>query len=150
LYPQLSARENLIFAGRLHGLRDAASRADALLAEEALAAAADRPAGGFSRGMAQRLALARARMHEPSVLLLDEPFTGLDRRASAALALRIRALRGEGRALLLVTHDLAQAAELADAALVLARGQCAARLARPELSASALEAAYAAAAENAA
>jgi heme ABC exporter ATP-binding subunit CcmA len=149
LYPQLTARENLIFAGRLQGLRDPAARADALLAEEGLLAAADRSAGGFSRGMAQRLALARARMHDPSVWLLDEPFTGLDRRASLALADRIRALRAEGRALLLVTHDLAQAAELADAALVLANGRCAALLRAAALSASALEAAYAFAAETA-
>ena len=73
LYPELSARENLMFHGRLQGVRDPGSRADELLREEGLEDFADRRAGTFSRGMAQRLSIARARVQRPPLLLLDEP-----------------------------------------------------------------------------
>ncbi len=149
LYPQLTARENLLFAGRLHGVAQPEARAARLLEEEGLADAAGRAAGSFSRGMAQRLSIARALMHDPPVLLLDEPFTGLDRRAGDSLCARIRALRAAGRTFLLVTHDLAQAAALADAALVLASGLCVRELRGAELGAAALEQAYALAAGTA-
>jgi heme exporter protein A len=150
LYPQLTARENLIFAGRLHAVADVEARARVLLEAEGLGEVAERAAGSFSRGMAQRLSIARALMHDPPIVLLDEPFTGLDRRASAGLSERIRALRAGGRALLLVSHDLGQAVALADAALLLGGGRVAQLLRAPALSAAALEQAYAAAAEPAA
>ncbi len=127
LYPALTARENLVFAGRLYGVPDAGARADRLLAEAGLAGVADRAVGAFSRGMAQRVAIARGLVHDPAVLLLDEPFTGLDRRAAARLAERLAGLRGERRTFVLVTHDVAAAARLADAAIVLARGRIAYR-----------------------
>ena len=104
LYPTLTARENLVFAARLHGLQDADARAAKWLDDSGLTAVADRQAGGFSRGMAQRLAIARGLVHEPAVVLLDEPFTGLDRGAAEILARRVTALRDEGRTLLLVTQ----------------------------------------------
>jgi heme exporter protein A len=125
LYPALTARENLIFAGRCHGLPDPGGRADALLAHEGLTAVADREAGGFSRGMAQRLAIARGLVHDPAVVLLDEPFTGLDRRAAERFAGRIEDLRRDGRTLVLVTHDVQFAARAADAAIVLRAGRVA-------------------------
>ena len=124
LYPELSARENLIFAARLRGVANPRARAEEQLAEAGLQACADRRTGGFSRGMAQRLAIARGLVHEPAVLLLDEPFTGLDGRAAARLSERLAALRAAGRSFVLVTHDAA-AARLADAAIVLARGRIA-------------------------
>jgi heme ABC exporter ATP-binding subunit CcmA len=123
LYPALTARENLVFAARLYGVAAPHARADALLAEQDLAAVADRPAGACSRGLAQRLAIARGLVHDPPVVLLDEPFTGLDPTSAERLAVRLRRLAGEGRAVLLVTHDLAQAAALGDRALLLARGR---------------------------
>ena len=144
LYPALTARENLIFAGRLHGVAEPAARAAELLEEAGLADAADRPVGGFSRGMAQRVAIARGLVHDPAVLLLDEPFTGLDRRSAERLAERLARLRGERRTLLLVTHDVVSAARLADAAVVLARGRIALQNPGP-LEASDLERALAAA-----
>ncbi|MCU0671016.1 MAG: ABC transporter ATP-binding protein [Myxococcota bacterium] len=125
LYPMLSARENLLFAARLHGLADSGARADALLDELGLAAVADRLAGGFSRGLAQRLAIARALVHDPVLVLLDEPFTGLDPVSADRLAERIGALRAADRALVLVTHDLGRAAALADATRVLCDGRVA-------------------------
>jgi len=125
LYSMLSARENLLFAARLHGIADAGARADALLDEFDLAAVADRLAGGFSRGLAQRLAIARALVHDPVLVLLDEPFTGLDPVSADRLAERIGALRAADRALVLVTHDLGRAAALADSTRVLCDGRVA-------------------------
>jgi len=108
LYPALTARENLIFAARMHGVADPAGRAQALLEDEGLGSAADLLVGGFSRGMAQRVAIARGLVNDPAIVLLDEPFTGLDRRAAERLAERLETLR---------------AAQLAHAALVLDRGR---------------------------
>jgi heme exporter protein A len=149
LYPQLSARENLIFAGRLYSLADPSARADALLADEGLCDVANRPAGEFSRGMAQRLAIARSLVHDPPILLLDEPFTGLDRRGAERLSQRLCRLHQEGRTLVLVTHDFTRAAEVADRAIVLSRGRIVSRIDTGELNADALERAYLEAAEGA-
>jgi len=123
LYPALTARENLLFAARCHAVRDPQARADALLEESGLGSAADRKAGEFSRGMAQRLAIARSLVHDPDLVLLDEPFTGLDRVASDRFSDRIDAMHRDGRTLVLVTHDLRAATRFADRAIVLARGQ---------------------------
>jgi heme exporter protein A len=123
LYPQLTARENLIFAARLHGLPHPGARADALLADEGLAPVAHRRAGAFSRGMAQRLSIARGLVHDPELMLLDEPFSGLDRGAADRLAARLGRLRDGGHAVVLVTHDFARAAQLADQVVVLAGGR---------------------------
>ena len=123
LYGELSVRENLVFAARLHGVSDPSRRAEALLAEDALEEWAGRRAATLSRGLAQRAALARARVHDPPILLLDEPFTGLDPRSAERLAARLRELRERGRTILLVSHDLARAAELADHAVVLQHGR---------------------------
>lgn len=123
LYPSLSARENLVFAGRLYGVADPQTRAAALLTEQGLDPIAERAAGSFSRGQAQRLAIARGLVHDPPVVLLDEPFTGLDPTSADRLATGLRTLAGGGRAVVLVTHDLAQAAALGDRALLLVRGR---------------------------
>ena len=144
LYPALTARENLVFHGRVQGVSDPAARADRLLEEEGLTAVADRPTGTFSRGMAQRVSIARALVSDPPLLLLDEPFTGLDRRAGDRLSERLRRLRDEGRAVLLVTHDLPRVSEIGDSALILLSGRILRRAQGSELERSALEAAYAA------
>lgn len=129
LYAELTARENLAFAARLHGQRPARARLDAVLADFALDDVADRRAGTFSRGMAQRLAIARAVIHGPSLLLLDEPFTGLDELSAERLTEQLASLReardGETAAptLVLVTHDPRRAVALTDRALVLHRGE---------------------------
>ncbi len=123
LYATLTSRENLALAARLYGVAAPEARAVELVAEHDLGAFAERRAGALSRGQAQRVAIARALVHDPALLLLDEPFSGLDPRASERLAARLAALRSSGRAAALVTHDLAQAAALADRALVLVRGR---------------------------
>ena len=142
LYSELSARENLVFAARLFGVPHPYARADTLLAEEGLVECADQRLGSLSRGMAQRLALARARVHDPQVLLLDEPFTGLDRPAGDAFAARLKDLRNAGRSVLLVTHDLARAAELADSFHLLRAGRCAFHQREPLPGRAAVEALY--------
>ena len=109
---------------------------------------ADEPVANCSRGTAQRVAIARALVHEPSLLLLDEPFSGLDRSAGERLHARLAALRGDGRSLVLVTHEIAHAARLCDRSLVLSagrvvhegRGEDAAALERAYLSAMSLAA----------
>ena len=125
LYPTLTTRENLLLAARLYGLDRRAERAERMLAEEELLAVAERRVGALSRGLAQRAAIARALLHDPKLVLLDEPWTGLDARAAERLSRRLAALRSEGRALVIVSHDLARVAGLAARALVLVRGRAA-------------------------
>ena len=145
LYPELTARENLILAGRLYSVAAPDARADTLLEEEGLSDFSDRRAGTFSRGMAQRLAIARAIVHDPQLVLLDEPFTGLDHPAAERLAQRMLALKQAGRTLMVTTHDLQRASAFADAAIVIVRGLIAHRAAGDDLNPTELEAAYSAA-----
>ena len=123
LYDELTARENLLFFARLYSLNDGGARADEALAAAGLAPRQDHRVGGFSRGMKQRLALARATLHRPSVLLLDEPFTGLDAAAGTALRERLCRFRADGGTCLLVTHRFDEAEGLIDRLLVLERGR---------------------------
>jgi heme exporter protein A len=124
LYGSLNAEENLRFYAGLYGLLQAEARIAELLSQVGLPAEAQkRPAGGYSRGMLQRLALARALLHDPKVLLLDEPFTGLDQEGSQALAKSMAKAKADQRLVLIVTHDLAAIAGLCDHALVLSNGR---------------------------
>ncbi len=125
LHDHLTARENLLLQGGLHGLPRAAAarRADELLERVGLARAAHRPVRGFSRGMVQRLALARTLLHAPDLLLLDEPFTGLDPRGRALLLEWLAAERRAGRALVVVTHRPDPVLPLVDRVVVLRRGR---------------------------
>jgi heme ABC exporter ATP-binding subunit CcmA len=104
LYPELSARQNLTFFGRLYGID--ASAIETALGRAGLADRADEDVAGFSRGMRQRLALERALLHAPRLVLLDEPFTGLDDRAVAIVSDRVRELAARGAIVVLATHDL--------------------------------------------
>ena len=106
LYPELTAHENLVFFGRLYGVADASTRARRALERAGLGDRADDAVGGFSRGMRQRVALERALLHEPRLLLLDEPFTGLDQASAAALVGRLRDEQARGVLTILATHDL--------------------------------------------
>lgn len=122
LYADLTGRENLRFYARLHALDDAERRCARSLVSVEMADAADKPVGRCSRGMAQRLALARALLHEPNLLLLDEPFTGLDRAGRAGLHAALSRARQDGRTLVVVTHTPSLVADLCDRVLVLRRG----------------------------
>ncbi len=123
LYPELTARENLEFFARLHGLAPAAAVVDAALARAALTERADEVVSSFSRGMRQRLALERALLHAPRLLLLDEPFTGLDDGSTSALVARLAGLRASGCLIVLATHDLDVAAGVIDRMAVLREGR---------------------------
>src|SRR5689334_1883149 len=121
LYPELSARQNLTFFAELYGLHAAGLIVDAALERAGLVERADDEVSGFSRGMRQRLALERALLHEPRLVLFDEPFTGLDDRAVGIVSDRLRTLAAAGAIVVLATHDL----DLADGLVnrvVLVRG----------------------------
>ena len=123
LYPELSAAENLLFFGRTYQLPDVAGRVDRALARTGLDARRHDPIADYSRGMRQRLALERALLHDPRLVLLDEPFTGLDDEATRALRERLDGLRASGRIVLLTTHDLETIESLIDRAVMLRAGQ---------------------------
>lgn len=123
LYDDLSANENLTFFARLYALPDAAQRVEEALEQVGLTEQRHRRLRGFSRGMRQRLALARATLHRPTILLLDEPFTGLDQLACDALNERLRTLKTADCTCVMVTHRLQEAAELADRLVVLGKGR---------------------------
>jgi heme ABC exporter ATP-binding subunit CcmA len=129
LYPELSPAENLRFFARIYNLADVEQRVHAALERAELTRRRDDPVGGFSRGMRQRLALERALLHEPRLVLLDEPFTGLDDSATAALRDRLAALRASGAIVLMTTHDLETIDGLVDRAVLLQHGKL---LALPE------------------
>jgi heme ABC exporter ATP-binding subunit CcmA len=114
LYPQLSLRENLRFAARLGDLSEPCRQADDWLERLGLSSYANCLPLQVSRGMRQRLAVARALIHAPSILLLDEPFSGLDGEGSAWLAALLGQLRGQGGAICLVSHDPEKTRQLAD------------------------------------
>ena len=123
LYHDLSALENLEFFGRLYGVKNARGRALELLSQLGLAARAKDPVKGFSRGMAQRVSIARALLHDPELLLADEPFAGLDAPSTALLERTLMTLHAAGKTIILANHDIRQSLALAQRAIVLARGQ---------------------------
>ncbi|NOZ26402.1 MAG: heme ABC exporter ATP-binding protein CcmA [Nitrospirae bacterium] len=123
LYSDLSARENLEFYAALYGVSDPAAKAEELLGLVGLLDRADSKVSGFSRGMQQRLSIARALVNDPVLLLLDEPYTGLDQSASILLSSHLRRLHGQHRTIVMVTHDLKRGLEAASKVGILARGK---------------------------
>jgi len=121
----LSARETIVVTARLHGMPRtvAAARADVLLHQVGLVELADSPARVLSRGQKQRLGLARALVHDPRVLLLDEPASGLDPQARIDLRVLLRRLAGEGRTVLVSSHILSELEEMVDDAVFLVAGE---------------------------
>jgi heme exporter protein A len=132
LYPELTARENLAFFAGLYGAGHPQAAADAALQRSGLAGRADDPVASFSRGMRQRVALERALIHSPRLVLLDEPFTGLDDASTAALIARLQGLRDSDAIVVLATHDLDLAEGLLDTALFLRDGRVAEAVTRPD------------------
>jgi heme ABC exporter ATP-binding subunit CcmA len=125
LYDELSATENLVLFAKLCGLDDPEKKALSWLERTGLDRVRDGLVREFSRGMRQRLAVARAFMHEPEVLLLDEPFTALDDRAIAVLQSLLSDAHASGRTIVLSTHQLREALELATHLALIQRGQLA-------------------------
>ena len=123
LYGHLSAEENLLFYGRLFGITRLRERVTERLATMCLSEGTGVPVGKLSRGFQQRVALARALLHDPDVVLLDEPYTGLDAHAASLLREQLRALKDGQRTVVLVTHNLRQGLELADVVAIQVRGR---------------------------
>lgn len=123
LYGRLTAAENLRFYGRLYGVGSLEDRITEMLRQVGLHERRDDEVQGFSRGMQQRLALARTLLHDPDLVLLDEPYTGLDPHAARMLRGVLEQLRDGRRTVVLVTHNLAQGLDLADRVVVQVEGR---------------------------
>ena len=123
LYAPLTARENVEFSARLYGLPDPRGAAERSLDRMRVLERADTPVRALSRGLQQRVSVARATVHEPRLLLLDEPYTGLDEAGAAALTALLVALRSAGTALVLVTHNLQEGLALASQVAVMRAGR---------------------------
>jgi heme exporter protein A len=142
LYPGLSAAENLDFYARLYELPDRAGRVEQALREVGLLERRNDRARTFSRGMQQRLALARTLLHDPEVVFLDEPYTGLDPHASAMLRSVLDRLKDGRRTVVLVTHNLSQGLEQADRVAVQVGGRWVSDERRGEIDAAGWERVY--------
>jgi heme ABC exporter ATP-binding subunit CcmA len=125
VYDELTAHENLAMFAKLYGLDDAGTRADAMLDRVGLGRVRDGLAREFSRGMRQRLAIGRAFLHDPELLLLDEPFTSLDDKAIAVLQAMLQEARDRGRTVVMSTHQIREAMELSTHVTFIQRGKVA-------------------------
>ncbi|HEU4400731.1 MAG TPA: ABC transporter ATP-binding protein [Candidatus Polarisedimenticolia bacterium] len=139
LYDHLTGRENLLFYARLYGLPDPGRAARDALRAVGLEERSEDLVRTYSRGMQQRLAIARASLHAPDILLLDEPFTGLDREATDRLQDNLRRAREARRTCVMATHDFAAGVPLADRVVILRAGRVALDRAAAGLDAAAVE-----------
>lgn len=138
LYGDLTAEENLTFFGRMYSVQNLPARIDSVLDFVGLLARRKDQVRTFSRGMQQRLAIGRAILHNPAVLLLDEPHTGLDQDACAMLDQLLADVARQGKTVLMTSHDLVRVEDLASRFDVLARGRICASVQRSELPADGL------------
>jgi len=122
-YNHLSVAENLEFFGALYGIPGRERKIAGLMEQFGLAPHRNRLAGELSRGLQQRLSLARLLLADPDLLILDEPFTGLDEESSEALRSFLLSLRPLNKTVLLITHEILEAQEIADELLILDRGK---------------------------
>jgi heme exporter protein A len=123
LYDHYSPLENLVFFGIIYGVKDVEQKARKLVKDVGLSFFLNEPVKNFSRGMIQRIAIARAIIHDPEVLLLDEPHTGLDQGAISILNNVILSMKEKGTTTLMVTHDFKQAAEICDRVIIVKNGK---------------------------
>jgi len=133
LYGDLTAEENLRFFGRLYGVNKLPERISEVLRTVGLYSRRRDLVRTFSRGMQQRLAIGRATIHDPQILLLDEPYTGLDQDAAAILDEILHTVAAQGRTVVMTSHDLARIADLASRFDVLSRGAIQASAKRDEI-----------------
>ena len=123
LYDALSPRENVSFAARLYGMRQQHAAVDASLQRMSMLERADTPVRSLSRGMQQRVSIARAMVHSPQLVLADEPYSGLDDSGARALTVLLRELLSTGTSIIIVTHNLLEGLSLATHAAVMQRGK---------------------------
>ncbi len=142
IYGNLTVEENLRFYGRIYEVPALEERVEMLLHLVGLEARHRDPARALSRGMQQRLAIARAIIHQPSVMLLDEPYTGLDQQATEMLRQLLQTISAESRTVIMTTHNLERAVELCDRLAILARGRVVYEVENASLSLADLQQAY--------
>ncbi|WP_292466184.1 ABC transporter ATP-binding protein [Methanolobus sp.] len=124
LYDELTARENLVFFARMYGIEnDIDKRVDSILKSVNLLKRADERAISFSRGMKQRLSIARALLHQPEILLMDEPYTGLDQHAAANFERVLMSTGDSDVTRIMITHNIERAFEICDRMLIMDRGE---------------------------
>ncbi len=142
LYDDLTAEENLRFYGRMYDVHPLEPRVDEVLALVGLDHRRFDPVRTFSRGMQQRLAIARAIIHDPSVMLLDEPYTGLDPQAAEMLRGVLSSLTRQGRTVVMTTHNLERGLELCDRVSIIVSGRLVYQGQRAELDIESLREVY--------
>ncbi len=125
LYDDLTAEENLRFYAQLYNVAAPVERATIVLERVGLAKRSHDLLRTFSRGMQQRLAIARAMIHDPAILLLDEPYTGLDVNGTVMLDTLLREWKSEGRTIIMASHNLEHAAAFSDHVVIISRGKIA-------------------------
>ena len=133
LYGDLTAEENLLFYARMYNISNIEARSTEILEMVGLDTRRRDLVKTFSRGMQQRLAIGRAVLHDPQVVLLDEPYTGLDQDASSMLDNVLKTVAAKGRTVVMASHDLARAEDLATRFDILSRGVILASASRKEL-----------------
>ncbi len=134
LYHELTAAENLRFFGRMYGTQDIEVRSNDLLKQVGLNYRKNDRVRTFSRGMKQRLSIARALIHDPPILLLDEPYTGLDQHASATFDRILSSMNAHDKTRILISHDIERGISLCDRAIILADGSIAHEMSEGEIS----------------
>ncbi len=142
LYNELTGYENLLFYARLYDLVTPANRSWDMLERIELEKARDQRVRGYSRGMKQRLALGRALLHEPQLVLLDEPYAGLDQHGSRLLSEILRSLKEENRTILLITHNFDEGLRLCNRIIIQHEGRVVYRASGDELDPGRLQTAY--------
>ncbi|HBV85299.1 MAG TPA: sodium ABC transporter ATP-binding protein [Desulfosporosinus sp.] len=142
LYPELTAYENLQFYGRLYDVRHLEEQIISVIKKVGLLLALNEPVYTFSRGMLQRLSIARALIHSPEVIFLDEPFTGLDQQGISLLQDVLKDLKSSQKTILIVTHSFEQGMEDIDRILIINKGQIAADFPTENLQAGDLKRIY--------
>jgi heme exporter protein A len=142
LYDNLTVEENLRFYGRIYDVGSLDRRVDELLDIVGLDGRRHSLARTLSRGMRQRLSVARSVIHDPAIMLMDEPYTGLDQQAARMLPDLLRSLSTHARTVVMTTHNLQQGLELCDRVVILARGRVAYQAERAALTVAELQGAY--------
>ncbi len=131
LYDALTVRENVRFAAECQGMRSAAAATDAILEQLLIRDRADTVVRALSRGLQQRVSVARALVHGPRLVLLDEPYTGLDESGARALTEALRSLKASGATVVLITHNLSEGLALATESAIMCNGQFVHQQSRP-------------------
>ena len=123
LYGDLTARENLLFYARMYDVKKAEERARHLIREVGLDGRENHQVRTFSRGMEQRLSIARALIHDPNVIYLDEPYSGLDQHAALMLRNLLKKLHTQDRTIIMTTHNITHGLEISDRVVIQIKGQ---------------------------